>query len=96
MLYSSLLRWSRGAVIPVSQGSDGGHCCAPRAHRAPPDFIPTNGVCEGGIPGVGGIRIPGLAPVQVSRSESAGGVFMCLKEWQKSVAGGILASASCD
>lgn len=63
-----------GAVIPVSEGSDGGHCwpvgvcSAPQVHRASPDyitaFILTNGISWWGIPRVMGIKIPGPAPTR--------------------------------
>lgn len=59
-----------GAVIPVSEGSDGGHrwpvgVAAHKVHRACPDyitaFILTNGISWWGIPRVMGIKIPGPA-----------------------------------
>ena len=63
-----------GAVIPVSEGSDGGQCwpVGVAAHRkstrASPDyitaFILTTGISWWGIPRVMGIKIPGLAPTR--------------------------------
>lgn len=63
---SFLLPVGARAVIPVSEGSDGGHCWSVGVVRsACPDYITAfNGISWWEIPRVMGIKIPGLSPMR--------------------------------
>lgn len=95
MLYSSSLfslPAGAGAVIPVSEGSHGGHCwpvvgcCTPQDHRASPGYV-TAFILSNGICWMGGVWIPkgsqGLRYLAFMQQSSRGCSNLCVSDYTK-------------